>query len=245
MGRQVKIFSAAGAGDKFAVCTQSQLDGPGTFPSARFTNFFRRTPLMNRFVFLLLLLVLLPLFAACERSPAALPEGAVILAFGDSLTFGTGARQGEGYPAMLERLVGRKVVNAGVPGETTAAGLERLPRVLAEVRPRLVILCHGGEDMIQDLDAGELIANLRAMIRLIGEADAEVFLIAVPPPAPYFQPAAFYNQIAREMKVSIEVTALSNILSRDEMRSESIYPNAEGYAALAEAIAKRVKTIQR
>jgi lysophospholipase L1-like esterase len=200
---------------------------------------------MNRFAPLLLLFVLLPLFTACERSPAPLPEGAVILAFGDSLTFGTGAGAGEGYPAVLERLVGRQVVNAGVPGETTAAGLERLPKVLAEVRPQLVILCHGGEDMIQGLDAGELIANLRAMIRLIKEADAEVFLIAVPPPAPYFQPAAFYNQIAREMKVSIEVTALSNILSRNEMRSEGIYPNAAGYAALAEAIAKRLKTIQR
>jgi lysophospholipase L1-like esterase len=200
---------------------------------------------MNRFSPLLLLLVLLPLFTACERSPAPLPEGAVILAFGDSLTSGTGAGTGEGYPAVLEHLIGRQVVNAGVPGETTAAGLERLPKVLAEVRPRLVILCHGGDDMLQGLDAGELIANLRAMIRLIKEADAEVFLIAVPPPAPYFQPAAFYNQIAREMKVSIEVTALSNILSRNEMRSEGIYPNAAGYAALAEEIAKRLKTIQR
>jgi lysophospholipase L1-like esterase len=200
---------------------------------------------MNRFSPLLLLLVLLPLFTACERSPAPLPEGAVNLAFGDSLTSGTGAGTGEGYPAVLEHLVGRQVVNAGVPGETTAAGLERLPKVLAEVRPRLVILCHGGDDMLQGLDAGELIANLRAMIRLIKEADAEVFLIAVPPPAPYFQPAAFYNQIAREMKVSIEVTALSNILSRNEMRSEGIYPNAAGYAALAEEIAKRLKTIQR
>jgi lysophospholipase L1-like esterase len=200
---------------------------------------------MNRFFPLLLLLVLLPLFAACERSPAPLPEGAVILAFGDSITYGTGAGEGEGYPAVLERLVGRKVVNAGVPGETTAEGLERLPTVLAEVRPNLVILCHGGEDMSQGLDAGELIANLRSMIRLIQEAGAEVFLIAVPPPAPYFQPASFYNLIARDTKVSIEVYALSNVLSRDELRSEGIYPNAAGYAALAEAISKRVKTIQR
>jgi len=200
---------------------------------------------MNRFFFLLLLLVLLPLFAACERSPGPLPEGAVILAFGDSITYGTGAGEGEGYPAVLERLVGRKVVNAGVPGETTAEGLERLPKVLAEVRPNLVILCHGGEDMSQGLDAGELIANLRSMIRLIQESGAEVFLIAVPPPAPYFQPASFYNLIARDTKVSIEVYALSNVLSRNEMRSEGIYPTAAGYAALAEAISKRVKTIQR
>ncbi|MBE0596571.1 MAG: arylesterase [Desulfuromonadales bacterium] len=200
---------------------------------------------MNRVFPLLLVFLVLPLFAACERAPEALPEGAVILAFGDGITYGTGAGEGEGYPAVLERLVGRKVVNAGVPGETTAEGLKRLPGVLAEVRPALVILCHGGEDMIQALEADQIIANLRTMVRLIGEAGAEVLLIAVPPPAAHFQPAAFYVQISRDMKVSIEVNALSNILSRNEMRSESIYPNAQGYAALAEALAKRVKTVQR
>jgi len=200
---------------------------------------------MNKAFPLLFLMLLLPFLGGCERSPGALPEGAVILAFGDSITYGTGAGEGEGYPEVLGRLVGFKVVNAGVPGETTAEGLKRLPAVLAEVRPRLVILCHGGEDMTREVAAEELIANLRAMVRLIEEANAEVFLIAVPPPAPHFQPAAFYNQIARDMQVSVEVYALSNILSRKEMRSEGLHPNAKGYAALAEAIAKRLATTRR
>jgi acyl-CoA thioesterase I len=213
--------------------------------SSRFINFCRRTLPMNRVFPLLLLILLLPFFAACERSPGPLPEGAVILAFGDSITYGTGAGEGEGFPEVLERLLGREVVNAGVPGEITWAGLKRLPGVLAEVRPHLVILCHGGEDMTQGIDAGEIIANLRSMIRLIEESGAEVFLIAVPPPAAYFQPASFYNQIARDMKVSIEVYALSNALTRKELRSEGLHLNGKGYAVLAEAIAKRLKTVQR
>jgi acyl-CoA thioesterase I len=200
---------------------------------------------MNRVLPMLLLFLLLPLFVACERSPGALPEGAVILAFGDGITYGTGAGAGEGYPEVLSGLVGREVVNAGVPGETTAQGLKRLPGVLAEVRPQLVILCHGGEDMNQAIAATEIIANLRAMIGLIEEAGAEVFLIAVPPPATHFQPAAFYNQIARDLKVSIEVYALSHVLSRPAMRSEGLHPNAKGYATLANAIAKRLKANQR
>lgn len=200
---------------------------------------------MYRIFVLLLLLVLLPLLSSCERSPSPLPEGAVILAFGDSMTYGTGAEAAESYPAVLERLVGRKVINAGVPGETTAEGLKRLPRVLAEVKPHLVILCHGGEDMLQGLEAAPLIAHLRAMVDLIGKAGAEVFIVAVPPPAPHLQPAAFYNQIARDAKVSIEVYALSTILSRQGMRSDSYHPNAKGYAALAEALAKRLETTPR
>jgi len=194
---------------------------------------------------LLLLAVLLPLVTGCERSPGALPEGAVILAFGDGITYGTGADEGEGYPAVLERLIKRRVVNAGVPGETTAEGCERLPQVLAEVRPHLVILCHGGEDMAREVEAASLIANLRTMVRLIGEANADVFIIAVPPPAAHMQPAAFYNQIARDTNTSIEVNTLSNLLSRKEMKSEGLYLNAKGYAALAEAIAGRLTTTPR
>ena len=199
---------------------------------------------MPRFFSILLLALLLGL-TGCERSPAVLPEGAVILVFGDSIAYGTGAASGESFPAVLEKLVGRKVVNAGVPGELTRDGLKRLPGVLAEVRPHLVILCHGGEDMTKEVEAGEIIANLRKMVQLIGEAKAEVFLIAVPPPAPHFQPAAFYNQIARDMEVSIEVYALSNVLSSKETHSEGLHPNAKGYAALAGELAKRLQTAQR
>jgi len=200
---------------------------------------------MNRIIKLLFLFSFTFLLAACERSPGPLPAGAVILAFGDSMTYGTGAGEGESYPEVLERLIGRKVVNAGVPGEITAEGIERLPRVLAEVKPQLVILCHGSEDMLQGLEAAPLIANLRTMVELSVASGAEVFIVAVPPPAPHFQPAAFYNQIARDAKVPIEVYALSTILSREAMRSDSYHPNARGYAALAEAVAKRLETPQR
>lgn len=196
--------------------------------------------------FLSILLLALPFcLTGCERSPGPVPEGAVILVFGDSIASGTGATAGESFPAVLERLMGRKVVNAGVPGELTREGLKRLPGVLAEVRPHLVILCHGGEDMTMNVEADEIIANLRKMVQLIGEARAEVFMIAVPPPAPHFQPAPFYNHIAREMEVSIEVYTLSNVLSDKETRSEGLHPNAKGYAALARELAKRLQTAQR
>ncbi len=199
---------------------------------------------MYRMILQLVLVLLFPLFVGCQPDLEALPEDAVILAFGDDYTYGTGAGKEAGYPAVLERLIDRKVVNAGVPGETTTEGLERLPGVLAEVHPDLVILCHGGEDMRQGLKANKLIANLEAMIRLIKESDAEVLLIAVPPPAHFLQPATFYSMISREMEVPIEINALTNILSREELSTEESYPNARGYADLAKAISKRLKTTQ-
>ncbi|MGD9344070.1 MAG: hypothetical protein PVJ25_08525, partial [Desulfuromonadales bacterium] len=69
------------------------------------------------------------LFAGCDSGPgiARIDDNAVILAFGDSLTRGTGAAQEQSYPAVLGRMLGTKIINLGVPGEVTSAGLERLP----------------------------------------------------------------------------------------------------------------------
>ncbi len=167
-----------------------------------------------------------------------LAPDAVVLAFGDSLTFGSGAAPTESYPAVLARRTGLKVVNAGVPGEVSAEGLARLPAVLEEVQPRLLVLCHGGNDFLRKMDEATAAANIRQMIELARSKGIAVVLLATPKPG--FPPAIpkFYAEIASELKVPLEDEALMSVLFDNSLKSDMVHPNAKGYAKVAGAVEK-------
>src|SRR5690606_16562762 len=126
----------------------------------------------------------------------ALAEDAVILAFGDSLTRGTGAAAGEDYPAVLAALSGRRVINAGVPGEISRDGLRRLPALLERHEPALLILCHGGNDLLRRLDPAQTTANVEQMVRMATERGIAVVLVGVPEPGLLLSDADYYEDIA-------------------------------------------------
>jgi len=179
----------------------------------------------------------------CGSDPELPPLGAAdtVLAFGDSLTYGTGAPQGKSYPDVLAGLIGRKVVNAGVPGEFTADGLKRLNGVLAQVAPRLVVLCHGGNDMLRKKNLAAAESNLRAMIETIRARGAAVVMLGVPRPGVFLSTAEFYERIAEDMQVPIEAEIVPDLLGDRQYKSDTVHPNAKGYARLAAAVAELLK----
>jgi lysophospholipase L1-like esterase len=178
--------------------------------------------------------------AACgsKAKIERLAPDAVVLAFGDSLTFGSGAGPAESYPAVLARHTGLKVVNSGVPGEVSAEGLARLPGVLEEVQPGLLILCHGGNDFLRKMDEATAAANIRQMIGLARSKGIPVVLLATPKPG--FPPAVpkFYAEIASELKLPLEDEALKSVLFDSSLKSDMVHPNAKGYAKVAGAVEK-------
>jgi len=184
------------------------------------------------------ILCLLAVCAGCGGHPKIrkLSPSSVIVAFGDSLTFGTGAGKAESYPSVLSGMIGCRVVNEGVPGEDTTSGLARLRGVLENDHPDLVILCHGGNDMLDGEDQGITIANLNAMITKVENAGADVILIGVPKPGLLLKPAAFYREIAAKQEIPIEPEALAEILSSPALKSDAVHPNAAGYRQLAESV---------
>jgi len=188
--------------------------------------------------FLVALLVLF--LAACDRAPTLpkLNANDVIVAFGDSLTHGTGASADTAYPAVLASLTGLAVINAGVPGDTTASALQRLPAVLAEHQPRLVLLCLGGNDMLRKQPESTTENNLRLLVQAIRASGANVVLIGVPAPKLFGGAPDFYARIAEDMGLPLEQDIFSDVLKDNRLKSDPIHANAAGYRVVAERLAE-------
>ncbi|MBN2643872.1 MAG: arylesterase [Desulfuromonadaceae bacterium] len=189
----------------------------------------------------MLLLCGMALLGGCsqpELKPIALD--AVILAFGDSLTVGVGADPSQSYPAVLEQLSGRRVVNAGISGEETSGGRQRLTTVLDEYQPQLVILLEGGNDLLRDRDHAAIKNDLAAMIELAQQHGAQVVLLGVPSKNMLVGVPSFYAELAKQYALVFDEELVYSLLRTPGYKSDLIHLNTEGYRALAGAIHERL-----
>lgn len=198
---------------------------------------------MNNIRQSLCLLLLLTLAACSDSTPQIthLSDDAVILAFGDSLTHGTGASKSESYPAILENSINRKVINAGVPGELSMQGLKRLPELLEKHQPGLLILCHGGNDILKKHNLAEAEANIRQMIALAKNKNIPVILLGVPKPGLFLRDATLYNNISENTDITFVPNLIAEILSDASMKSDPAHPNKAGYRKMALVLADTLR----
>ncbi len=160
----------------------------------------------------------------------------VILAFGDSLTEGVGASADESYPARLAVLSGHRVVNAGVSGETSAEGLARLPEVLEDEEPALMILLLGGNDILRNGSPVEAKRNLSGMIEMALDREVEVVLVGVPEKSLFSKSAPLYEELAEEHGVVLIDDMVASLLKKPGYKSDAVHLNAAGYREMAERI---------
>ena len=188
----------------------------------------------------LMVVVLLACIACNQPAPklSKLPDNAVILAFGDSLTYGTGASAQHDYPSILAQMIGREVINEGVPGEISSEGRQRLPALLDEYRPDLLILIHGGNDILKQITAEQTRDNLKAMIAEARLRNIPVVMLGVPAFGIVFlHSAKFYEELAESEGIASDLEIVPNILAANTLKSDAVHPNDQGYQRLAENIA--------
>jgi acyl-CoA thioesterase-1 len=186
------------------------------------------------------------LAAGCSKKAKpqgkTLPKEATLLCLGDSLTFGYGAATGAGYPQQLELLTGHVTQNAGVNGDTAEGALARLPALLQENTPGLILVSIGGNDFLRNMPLERTHAALKSLVQAAG-AGAQVALIAQPKPVVLaaatgsLKDHEVYAEVAKETGTALFADGWSYVLSRSELRSDQIHANAEGYKVFAERLA--------
>jgi acyl-CoA hydrolase len=209
---------------------------------------YREQGIMKRRTFVGLLAMAI-LVGACGK-PTKLPAirpGKTVLAFGDSVTHGSGASAGQDWPTLLASQTGWRITNAGIPGDTAEAGKERIQALLDEYRPALVIIEIGGNDFLRRRSAKAVKEDLRRMIQAVRKAEAQVVLVAVPEfsllgvVAGKPSDSPIYEELGDEEKIPVIGKVFADILGRPELRADQIHPNARGYQQMAAGILAYLK----
>lgn len=188
----------------------------------------------------------LVLAAGCSKKAKpqgkTLPKEATLLCLGDSLTFGYGAAPGAAYPQQLEQLTGYVTQNAGVNGDTAEGALARLPALLQQNTPGLVLVSIGGNDFLRNMPLDRTRAALKSLVQTAA-ASSQVVLVAQPKPVLLAAATGslndheVYAEVAKETGTPLFSDGWSYVLSRGELRSDQIHANAEGYKVFAERLA--------
>lgn len=171
---------------------------------------------------------------------AAAHAAGPLLVLGDSLSAAHNIPQQAGWVALLEHRLNQrgapapKVINASISGETTAGALARLPALLAQYRPSLVLVELGGNDGLRGLPPAELAANLDAIIRASRDADAKVLLLGIDLPPNYGRAyrdrfRAVYSDLAKKHRVPLLPFLLDGVaLQPGLMQEDGVHPTAAG-----------------
>lgn len=180
---------------------------------------------------------------------SVLPANASVVILGDSLTYGTGAGRGEDYASILAINTRWNVINAGVPGNTSANGLARLPELLAdhdagEQKIDLLIVELGGNDFLKHVAETETISNLKAILTQARAKNIQTVLLAIPKFSPVG--AAFgnlsdhplYEKLAQETGAPLIEDVFSDVLAKSSLKADPIHPNADGYRIVESELRK-------
>ena len=153
-----------------------------------------------------------------------------------------GAGPGETYPDRLSDIIGRPVLNRGVPGETASQALARLERDVLGENPGVVLVCLGGNDLLRRHDPKGVFDALEEIVSRIQAQGAMVVLIGVEGLALVSHDfGKEYEELAERLGCVYVPDILGGIFGRSELMADRVHPNGRGYALFAEKIADKLQ----
>ena len=166
-------------------------------------------------------------------------EHHAIVAFGDSLTAGSGAPKGSSYPDYLGELLGWPVMNLGLSGELAVHAPERLKDVLV-YQPYMVLIEFGANDFMQQRSTKDAVTAVQQIVEAVQQAGAIAVIIDTGGPGMGGYTKA-YRKLAKEKKALFVPGILGGIFTKRDLKSDSVHPNAQGYKIVAERVHKVIK----
>jgi len=194
----------------------------------------------KKFLFFIFLFFIF--FSGCAQEIKNIDsKGHNIICFGDSITAGSGAGEGEDYPSLLAKELSLPVINAGRGGETTFDALRRIQKDVLERDPLLVIVEFGGNDFLQKISTKQTFDNLDRIVAQIHDHGAIVAIAEIRAPIFMNKYKKGFRLIAKKRKAILIPNLFTGILDHPSLKSDSIHPNAAGYEVMAKKIYKAIE----
>ncbi|HBD07408.1 MAG TPA: arylesterase [Syntrophobacteraceae bacterium] len=173
------------------------------------------------------------------------PVGENIICFGDSLTYGTGASQGQDYPSQLATMISKPVINKGIPGDTTSSALARLDQDVLSQSPQIVLLTLGANDLKNGTPKDVAFRNLKTIIESIQAKGALVIVGGVDIPIWGRGFGEGYVEVCRQTGVTLIPNIFEGIMGNSKLMSDPIHPNDAGYTKMAQKFYRALQSNRR
>ena len=198
----------------------------------------------------LFLVIVLAVASTATHASVSNSNDSTILIIGDSLSAGLGVAYNQSWPSLLQDRLNKngytiQVVNAGISGDTTAGGNERLPKLLSQYAPEIVVIELGGNDGLRGTSIDSIESNLRSMIKAALDRDAQIILIGMQLPPNYGNAYAtsfqnLFPTLANEYSIVLVERLIQRMMNevwqQSLMQMDGIHPNAKGHIQIENLI---------
>jgi lysophospholipase L1-like esterase len=174
------------------------------------------------------------------QSASTQPSNGLIVCFGDSLTYGTGASKGMDYPSQLAKMIDRTVINKGLPGDTTASALRRLNRDVLSKNPDVVLITLGGNDLKNGISKDIAFRNLKQIVQAINKQGAKVIIGGLNFPGKDRGYGKGYEVLSQQTGAKLIPNIFTDIFEKPNLMSDPIHPNNSGYRIVARRFYKAI-----